>query len=204
MNIVKLNQNNLEQDKISQTIKILQKGGIIIYPTDTIYGIGCDIFNKQAIEKIYQIKKREKRKPMSIICSDLNQVSEYAVFSNTAYRLMKKILPGAYTFILKASPNTPKSFISKNKTVGVRIPDNQICLELVKQLGNPIITTSVNISTQEPYTDPEDIIKNADPRIDLFIDSGILDNEPSSVIDLSNEGSPKIIREGKGDLSMFV
>ena len=204
MEIFKTTNSELSQKDIKQAVNILKNGNVIIYPTDTIYGLGCDIFNKKAIETIYQIKKRERRKPMSIICSDLKQVSEYAKISNLAYGIMKKVLPGPYTFVLKASPNTPKSFISKNKTVGIRIPDSQICLELVKALGNPIITTSVNISSQEPYNEPPDIIKNADPKVALFIDAGSLANEPSSVIDLSDENNPQILREGKGDLSMFA
>lgn len=193
---------NPEPDKISQIIATLKNGGIIAYPTDTIYGLGCDIFNKEAVKKIYQLKKREAKKPMSIICSDLKDISQYAIIPDSAFAIMKKTLPGPYTYILKARNKLPPTFLAKNKTVGVRIPDNKICLEIVKALGAPIISTSLNISGQEILTSPSQLSKEMKNKIDIIIDSGALPQEPSSVIDLTTE-QPLIIREGKGDLSIF-
>ncbi|MCX6745784.1 MAG: L-threonylcarbamoyladenylate synthase [Candidatus Parcubacteria bacterium] len=200
---LEINPQNPEPEKIEQVVEVLKNGGIIVYPTDTIYGLGCDIFNKKAIEKIYQLKKRERKKPLSIICSDPKQIAEYALLSDYAFRLLKKLLPGPYTFILKAKHKTPQSFIAKNKTVGVRIPADKICLALVKKLGNPIITTSLNLSGQEVFTNPEELSKELLNKIDLIIDVGSLSAEPSTVIDLSNS-LPVILRQGKGKLPLKI
>jgi len=199
---LKINNQNPEPKKIEKAVEVLKAGGIIIYPTDTIYGLGCDIFNKKAVEKIYRIKKREKNKPMSIICPDLKEVAKYAIIQNYAYRLMKKTLPGPYTFILKARQETPKTILAKNKTIGIRIPDNQICLDLASKLGNPIISTSLNISGEAVLTNPGKLSKEMANKIDLIIDAGVLPDIPSSIIDLSNQ-NPMVLREGKGDLSLF-
>jgi tRNA threonylcarbamoyl adenosine modification protein (Sua5/YciO/YrdC/YwlC family) len=195
--IIQINPNNPEPEKIAQVIEMLQNGGIIIYPTDTIYGLGCDIFNKDAVKKIYQLKKRDSKKPLSIICADIKDASEYAIIPNPAFSLLKKTLPGAYTYILKAKNKVPSTFIAKNKTVGIRIPDNKICLEIVRQLGNPIITTSLNLSDQEVMASPSQLTKEMKNKIDLIIDSGPLPQEPSTVIDLTSE-QPVILRQGKG------
>jgi tRNA threonylcarbamoyl adenosine modification protein (Sua5/YciO/YrdC/YwlC family) len=199
---LKINQKNPESKKVERVVESLKGGGLIVYPTDTIYGLGCDIFNKNAIEKIYQLKGRERKKPLSIICADIKEIAKYAIIQDYAYRLMKKKLPGPYTFVLKARCEMPKTFLAKNKTVGVRIPDNKICQELVKKLGNPIITTSLNISNQEVLTDPKQFSKEMQNKIDIIIDCGPLPKEPSSVIDLSGE-VPIILREGKGDITSF-
>jgi tRNA threonylcarbamoyl adenosine modification protein (Sua5/YciO/YrdC/YwlC family) len=201
--ILNINSNNPEPEKIQQVVTILQNGGIIVYPTDTIYGLGCDIFNKDAIKKIYQLKKREAKKPMSIICADFKDIAEYAIIPNAAFHLMKKTLPGAFTYILKAKNKLPATFIAKNKTVGVRIPDNKICLEIVRQLGSPIISTSLNISGEEVMTTPGQLSKEMINKINLIIDNGPLSQEPSTVIDLTGE-NPIILRQGKGDATKFL
>lgn len=198
--LLKINSKNPELKKIKKTVEILKNKGVIIYPTDTIYGLGCDIFNKKAIEKIYQIKKREKKKPLSLICSDFKQISEYAVIQNYAFNIMKKLLPGPYTFILKAKNKTPQRFIAKNKTVGIRIPDNQICLSIVDLLGSPIITTSLNISGEKTLTNPSQLTKEMKNKIDLIIDVGDLENDASTIIDLSQK-EPIVIRQGKGKIN---
>jgi len=200
--LLKINSQNPESEKITQVIEILKDGGIIVYPTDTIYGVGCDIFNKKAVEKIYQLKKREKKKPMSIICSDFKEIAQYATIQDYAFILMKKVLPGPFTFILKARSQTPKTVLSKNKNVGIRIPDNKICLEIVKKLGGPIISTSLNISGAEILTEPNQLSKEMRNKIDLIIEAGKLPQLPSSIIDLSGD-SPIIVRQGSGDLSLF-
>jgi tRNA threonylcarbamoyl adenosine modification protein (Sua5/YciO/YrdC/YwlC family) len=201
--VLKIDSQNPEPLKIAKAIEILKNGGIIVYPTDTIYGLGCDIFNKKAVTKIYQLKKREAKKPMSIICSDFQDISQYALVQDYAFRLMKRVLPGAYTFVLKAKNIMPKNFLAKNRTVGVRIPDNKICRVLVQNLGNPIISTSLNISGQEVLTNPEQLSKEMRNKIDLIIDAGTLTIEPSSVIDLSGN-QPIILRAGQGDLTPFL
>jgi tRNA threonylcarbamoyl adenosine modification protein (Sua5/YciO/YrdC/YwlC family) len=188
---------------IKKVVQILSDGGVIAYPTDTIYGIGCDIFNKKGIEKIYQIKKREKNKPLSFICADLSDISQYAIVSNYAYRIMKRCLPGPYTFILEASSKTPKKIMSKRKTVGIRIPDHRICLAIVKELGHPLITTSANISTEEELDNPDDIEDKLGHSLGLIIDEGHLISEPSTIVDLTGD-SPVVLREGKGEIKKIT
>ena len=198
-----INRDFPQQRLIKKVVQILKDGGVIAYPTDTIYGIGCDIFNKKGIEKIYQIKKREKNKPMSFICADLSDISQYAIVSNYAYRIMKRSLPGPYTFILEASSITPKKIMSKKKTVGIRIPDHKICLAVVKELGHPLITTSANISTEEELNNPDDIEDKLGSSLDLIIDEGPLISEPSTIVDLTGD-SPIILREGKGEIKKIT
>ncbi|MFA5188187.1 MAG: L-threonylcarbamoyladenylate synthase [Patescibacteria group bacterium] len=199
--LLKINSQNPEPEKLDQVVEVLKNGGLIVYPTDTIYGLGCDIFNKKAIAKIYQFKKRETKKPLSIICQDIKEAAKYAIIQDSAFALFKKYLPGSFTFILKARSQTPKTVLSKNKTVGIRIPANNICLQIVKMLGNPIITTSLNISGQEVLTNPNQLSKEMQNKIDLIIDSGSLGQEPSTIVDLSNN-IPLILRNGKGKLTL--
>ena len=198
-----INRDFPQQRLIKKVVKILKDGGVIAYPTDTIYGIGCDIFNKKGIEKIYQIKKREKNKPMSFICADLSDISQYAIVSNYAYRIMRKCLPGPYTFILEASSKTPKKIMSKRKTVGIRIPDHKICLAIVTELGHPLITTSANISTEEELNNPDDIEDKLGSSLGLIIDEGPLISEPSTIVDLTGD-SPAVLREGKGEIKKIT
>jgi len=201
--IIQINPNNPEPEKINQAIEILKQGGVIAYPTDTVYAIAGDILNKKTVEKINQIKKRDKKKPLSIVCEDLQQVSQFAYIQDYAYRLMKKVLPGPYTFVLKAKNPIPQQFISKQKTVGIRIPDHPVSAALVAGLGNPITTTSLNISGQDIFSDPKQVDKEMANKFDLIIDSGVLPQEASTVIDLSGR-APVILREGKGDPSLFI
>ena len=198
-----INRDFPQQRLIKKVVQILKDGGVIAYPTDTIYGIGCDIFNKKGIEKIYQIKKREKNKPMSFICADLSDISQYAIVSNYAYRIMRKCLPGPYTFILEASSKTPKKIMSKRKTVGIRIPDHKICLAIVTELGHPLITTSANISTEEELNNPDDIEDKLGSSLGLIIDEGPLISEPSTIVDLTGD-SPAVLREGKGNINKIT
>lgn len=198
-----INRDFSQPRLIKKVVQILKDGGVIAYPTDTIYGIGCDIFNKKGIEKIYQIKKREKNKPMSFICADLSDISQYAIVSNYAYRIMRRCLPGPYTFVLEASSKTPKKIMSKRKTVGIRIPDHKICLAIVAELGHPLITTSANISTEEELNNPDDIEDKLGHLLDLIIDEGPLISEPSTIVDLTGD-SPTVLREGKGEIKKIT
>lgn len=199
--LIEINNNNPEYPKIKQAVESLKNNGVIVYPTDTIYGFGCDILSKIAIERIYKIKKK-KAVGFSFICSDLKEIAKYAIVSDYAYRTMKRLLPGPYTFIFKATKMVPKEIVPDKKTVAIRIPDNNVCLELIKRFGRPIISTSVNITGEEHFSDPLEIEKQFDNQVDLIIDAGVLANDASSVIDLSGD-LPKIIRAGKGDVSMF-
>lgn len=200
--LIKINPNNPQGRLITKVVEILKKGGIIAYPTDTYYGIGCDIMNKKAIEKIYQLKQRDKIKPFSFICSGLKNISHYAKVSNYAYKTMKRLLPGPYTFVLEGSKLVPKIMLTKRRTAGIRMPDHPICLELVEMLGNPIITTSATIPDGTNFFDPSLIHDFFHPRIDVVIDGGPVPGHPSSVISLIND-MPEVIRKGRGDITVF-
>ena len=201
--ILRINPSNPQKRLIVKAVEILKEGGVIAYPTDTIYGFGCDITNKKAIQRIYQIKKRDLKKPFSFICSDLKNISLYAQVTNQAYKIMKRTLPGPYTFILLGTKLVPKIMLTKRKTVGIRVPNNNICLSLVKELGNPIISTSVGFSGREPLSDPSFIEETFGSQIDLTIDGGILLNKPSTILSLIDE-KIEVIREGAGEFTQFL
>lgn len=201
--LIKINSINPQERLIRKTVEALKRSGIIAYPTDTYYGIGCDIMNKKAIGKIYQLKQRNKKKPFSFICSGLKNISYYAKVSNYAYKTMKRLLPGPYTFILEGSKLVPKIMLTRRKTAGIRVPDNSICLALVEELGNPIITTSATMPDGTILHDPAIIHDLFHPRIDIVIDGGTpVIGQPSSVISLIDD-MPEVIRKGMGDVSIF-
>ena len=200
--LIHINPQNPQPRLIAQAVSVLKEGGVIAYPTDTIYGIGCDIMNKKAIEKIYRIKGRDKKIPFSFICSDLKNISDYAKVSNYAYKTMKRLLPGPYTFILEGSRMVPKIMLTKRKTAGIRVPDHAICLQLVQGLENPIISTSANMPDGDIFLDPSLFHDHFGANIDLVIDGGPVSDKPSSVVSLIND-EPEIIREGLGDVSIF-
>jgi len=201
--MLSINSQNPQMRLIRRAVEKLDKGGIIVYPTDTVYGMGCDLLNKRGIEKIYEIKQRSKKQPFSIICADLSEISKYAVVSNYAYKIMKRFLPGPYTFILEASRSVPKILMPKRKTVGIRVPDNRICLDIVREFGRSIISTSVTTETGELMVDPYDMEEKFKNLIDLFVDGGIIVSETSSVVSLVDD-VPEVIRVGSGDVSTFV
>lgn len=200
--IININPKNPQKRLTERVIEVLKGGGLIGYPTDTIYGIGCDLFNREAIEEIYRLKKHDRTKPLSFICSGLTDIGQYAHVSNYAYKTMKRLLPGPYTFVLEASKIVPKVAMTKQKTVGIRVPGNRICLSIVERLGHPIISTSVYKLNEELYSDPADIEEKFGKQLKLVIDGGIIVAEHSSVIDLTNE-EPRVLRRGKGDVSLF-
>ena len=200
--LIKINPENPQKRLIDKAVEILKSGGVIAYPTDTIYGIGCDIMNKKAIEAIYRLKNRDQKTPFSFICSDLTNISDYAKVSNYAYKTMKRLLPGPYTFILPGSRMVPKIMLTKRKTAGIRVPDHNICIELVKTLGNPIISTSATMPEDKSINDASLIHDYFSNTIDLVIDGGTVPGEPSSVISLLDE-EPTVIRKGLGDVSIF-
>ena len=200
--LIKINQQNPQLRLIHKIVAILKKGGIVVYPTDTYYGIGCDIMNKRAIEKIYQLKQRNKSKPFSFICSGLKNISDYAKVSNYAYKTMKRLLPGPYTFILEGSRLVPKIMLTKRKTAGIRVPDNPICLALVNELENPLLTTSATKPDGTIFHDASLIHDFFGARVEVVIDGSIVPGQPSSVISLIDD-MPEVIRKGMGDVSIF-
>ncbi len=201
--LLKIYPENPNPRQVRMVVECLMDGGIIIYPTDTVYGLGCDIFKSKAVERIAQIKGIKVDKAnFSFVCNDLSQLSDYTKpIPNTIFKMMKSNLPGAFTFILNASNNVPKVIQSKKKTVGIRIPDNNIPLEIVKELGHPIMSTSIHDDDKiiEYTTDPELIYEKYSKLVDIVIDGGYGDNEPSTVVDCTSD-VPEIIREGKGIL----
>ncbi len=202
MEFYELHPENPQLRYINRAVNVLKNGGVIIYPTDTVYGIGCDIFNKEALKRVKEIKNDPDIKLLSFICPSLKDIAKYAKVSDYAYRTMKHLLPGRYTFILPAAKQVPKKLWTKRKTVGIRIPDHPIALKLLEELGNPIISTSTTNRKGDVLYDPYEISAIFNSQIDLMLSSGNLSGKTSSVVDLSGD-EPVIIREGAGDLSLF-
>jgi len=195
--IISINPENPQKRLINRVVQVLERGGLIAYPTDTFYGIGCDLFNKKGIQLIHKLKSRPLKKPFSIVCDSLKEISRYAQVSNYAYKTMKRCLPGPYTFVLEGTKLVPKIMLTKRKTMGIRVPDNKICLEIVGTLGRPIISTSAG------YDDPLAIQEAYAPYLDLVIDGGMMYPSPSTVVSLIDD-VPEVIRVGKGDVSSFT
>lgn len=203
MEFYELHPENPQLRYLNKAVDVLKSGGVIIFPTDTYYGLGCDLFNKEGIEQLFAIKHESDTKLFSFICADLKDVSTYAKVSDYAYKSMKKLLPGPYTFILPAAKIVPKKMWDKRKTVGIRVPDHPVTLELVKLLGNPIVSTSVSNRKGEPLFDQFEIKNIFNSQVDLMLASDKLSHKPSSVVDLSGE-APEVLREGAGDISIFA
>ncbi len=195
--ILSINPDNPQKRLINRVCETLENGGLIAYPTDTFFGIGCDLYNKKGIQLIYRMKNRPLNKPFSFVCDGLKEISLYTQVSNYAYKTMNRLLPGPYTFIMEATRLVPKIMLTKRKTVGIRVPDNKICLAIVQTFGRPIISTSAG------YEDPHSIKEAYGSFIDIVIDGGPLYQSPSSVISLIDD-RPEVIREGKGDISSFL
>ena len=203
--IVRIHPDNPDERNIARVVNCLQNGGVVIYPTDTVYGIGCDITNQQAVEKVIRLKDINVRKTnLSFICHDMSQVADYVrPIDNSVFKMMKRNLPGPFTFILEANNNVPKLFKASKKTVGIRIPDNNIIREIVRALGNPILSTSVKLQDDEEdneyIRDPELINERYENFVDMVIDGGEGGYEGSTVVDCTG-GSCEVIRQGKGEL----
>jgi tRNA threonylcarbamoyl adenosine modification protein (Sua5/YciO/YrdC/YwlC family) len=195
--MLSINSENPQQRLINRVSEVLDNGGLIAYPTDTFYGIGCDLYNKRGIQLIYRLKNRSLSKPFSFVCDGLKEISRYAQVSNYAYKTMRRLLPGPYTFILEGTRLVPKIMLTKRKTVGIRVPDHRTCLDIVRTLGRPIISTSAG------YEDPQSIKEAYGAYLDIVIDGGMLYQSPSSVVSLIDD-RPEVIREGKGDVSSFL
>jgi tRNA threonylcarbamoyl adenosine modification protein (Sua5/YciO/YrdC/YwlC family) len=205
--LFRLNPDNINSQTVDQIVKLLQNGGVIIYPTDTVYALGADITKQNAFERICRLKGiKPDKSNFSFVCSDLSHLSQYAKpISNSIFRVMKKALPGPYTFILEANSNVPKLLKQTKKTVGIRVPDNAICKAIIEQLGNPLISTSLHDNSDdilEYFSDPEVIYQQYQKQVDAVVDGGFGNIYTSTVIDCSND-EPIVIREGLGDLNVL-
>lgn len=198
---MEINSDNPQIRWIKLAVALFREGGLIVYPTDSYYGLGCDIFKKKAIERIYRLKKRDFQHPLSFIFPDLKNMSHYVHIDNRSYKILKRCLPGPYTFILEATREIPNIMQTKRRTVGIRIPDNSIVQALVQSLNNPIINSSVGSDSDVMMNDPEFIEEELGHAVDLILDGGIIISEPSTVFDLTGD-EPELIREGKGDPSL--
>ncbi len=201
--ILKLYETNTNPQQVRKVVELLRDGGVIIFPTDTVYAFGCDIFKSSAVEKIARYKEKDSRRSdLSFICQDLSQISEYARMSDEAFKMMRKNLPGPFTFLLQGSSRLPKLFKNK-KVVGIRMPENTIALEIVRELGNPLMVSSIftDDDTLEYLTDPELIEEKFGTMVDLVIDGGYGGLEPSTIVDCTDEEF-EIIRQGKGQLNL--
>ncbi len=198
--LLQINQENPQGRLVSRVVETLTQGGLIAYPTDTTYGIGCNIFNRRGVKNIYQIKQRDARKPFSFICADLSDAANYAQVSNFAFKIMKRHLPGPYTFVLDATRIVPDSLTTRQKTVGIRIPADEIAMAIVRELGHPLVTTSANLTGETPLHDPAEIEAIMGHMLDLVIDGGIRFGDPSTVISLIDD-KIEVLREGCGDIS---
>lgn len=201
--ILKIFPENPQLRLIRQAVDIVRNGGVIAYPTDTIYGLGCSIFDKNAIERVYQIRHLDPSKLLSFICYDLSDISTYARVSNFAYRAMKHHLPGPYTFVLPAAREVPKRLWNKRRAVGIRVPDNEITRLLVKELGSPIVSTSIKDDDGYIISDPLVIAERLGSKVDLILDAGPLVGNPSSIVDLTGDEA-RVLREGAGDVAWFA
>ncbi len=203
--VLKIHTDNPEPRAVAKAAEVLRAGGIVIYPTDTVYGLGCSIEDKNAVERIYLLKRQRTDKPFSFVCSDLKHISEYAHVSNSAFKIMKHLIPGPYTFVLPATKmkQLPKILVSKRKTVGIRVPESHVALAIVRELGHPVLSTSIPTANGDILNDPEAISREYKNTVDLIIDGGVLVSEPSTVLDLTGE-EPRIIRQGAGDTSLVT
>lgn len=200
--ILQINPVNPQPRHIARVVDVLRKDGVIVYPTDTVYGLGCDIASKKALERVRRIKKFDNKRHLSFVFSDFKTISLYAQVTDNDFKLLKRRLPGAYTFILKATRLVPRIVLTKKQEVGIRIPDNRICQALLEELGNPILSSSVRLPDDHLLDDPREIERIYRGQVDLVIDGGTFLPEPSTIVSLLDD-PPKVLRVGKGDVSPF-
>lgn len=196
-----MNRDHPEPRKVARVVEVLQKGGVIAYPSDTVYGLGCDLMNKAAIERLYQIKGMQRDKSLAFICPDLSDIARYAIVENPQYRVLKRCLPGPFTFILTATREVPKMVLTKQKTVGIKVPNHPVPIAIVRELGRPLISTTAAPPGEDPIVDPWEMTERF-PGLDYVIDAGDCGTVPTTVVDLS-EGDVKVVREGAGPLDLL-
>jgi tRNA threonylcarbamoyl adenosine modification protein (Sua5/YciO/YrdC/YwlC family) len=200
--ILDMHPVNPEPRLVARVVSVLENGGVIAYPTDSLYALGCDAANNRAVERLHKLKKSERAKPLTLVCRDLSEVAEYARVSNNAFRILKHHVPGPYVFILEASRMVPKLLTEKRKTIGVRIPSNPVARAIVEALGRPMLSTSVKDDAGAFIVDPQEIDRMVGARINLVIRAEEVGQEPSSVIEMISD-QVRVVREGKGDVSYF-
>lgn len=200
--VMEIDPQRPKMRRLQQAVEVLRRGGVIVYPTDTCYGLGCDIFNKRAIEQVYRIKGVPRTTPFSFICPDLSDIARYARVSDYAYRVLRRFLPGPYTFVLEGTRAVPKMMLTKRRSVGIRVPDHSIPRLLCQGLGNPLLSTSASAAGGPILEEPWEMEEALGRQVELIIDSGVIPAEPSSVISLVDD-QPVVLREGKGDCSLF-
>lgn len=200
MQRIEIHPTHPQGRRVKQAVELLRKGGVIVYPTGTVYGLGCDITQKRAIERIYQVKQLKSDHPLSFVCQDLSDIARYAFVDDFAYRIMKRLIPGPYTFILNATREVPKLLVRKRKTVGIRVPGDPVAHALVEELGSPIVSTSATFGG-EILNDPDDLAARFH-HVDAFVDSGWGGLEPSTIIDLTGD-EPLVVREGAGPVDVI-
>ena len=199
--IIEIDPRHPEPRKIARAVQALEAGDVIAYPTDAVYALGCDLFNKKSIERIYQIKRMARDQPLAFMCHDLGDIARYAIVENQQYRLLRRLLPGPYTFILEATREVPKLVVMKRKQVGIRIPDHPVTLALTKAFGRPIISTTAGPHLGTAYVDPHEIAE-AFPQLSIILDAGVGGEVPTTVVDIT-DGAVKVVREGAGDPDLF-
>jgi tRNA threonylcarbamoyl adenosine modification protein (Sua5/YciO/YrdC/YwlC family) len=197
---IEIHPTHPQPRRVQQAVEVLRRGGVIVYPTGTVYGLGCDIHQKKAVERIYQLRQLKKDHPLSFMCPDLSKIARYAHVDDFAYRIMKRLAPGPYTFVLRATRDVPKLLVRKQKTVGIRVPDDTVALALLNELGSPIVSTSATIDDQV-LNDPDELYARF-PHVDAFVDGGWGGIEPSTVIDLTGP-EVVVLREGAGPVDVL-
>jgi tRNA threonylcarbamoyl adenosine modification protein (Sua5/YciO/YrdC/YwlC family) len=201
--ILEINTVHPQPRKINQLVETLRNDGVIIYPTDTVYGLGCDIGSKKALDRVRKIKKIDNKRHLAFVFSDLKLISQYAQVTDWAYKILKKFLPGPYTFVMEATRLVPKIVLTKRNEVGIRIPDNVVCQEMIKELGNPILSSSVRMPDDQLLDEPREMERMYKGQVDIVVDGGVFLPEPSSVISLIGD-EIVVLREGKGDVKPFL
>jgi tRNA threonylcarbamoyl adenosine modification protein (Sua5/YciO/YrdC/YwlC family) len=201
--IVQINPKNPQPRHIKRVVDVLRDDGVIVYPTDTVYGLGCNINSKKALERVRRIKKFDNKRHLSFVFADLKTIANYAQVTDFAYKVLRRYLPGPYTFVLKATRLVPRLVLTKKNEVGIRIPDNRICQALVAELGNPVLSSSVRLPDDQLLDDPVEIERIYKGQVQLVVDGGVFLPQPSSVISLMDD-IPVVLREGKGDLVPFM
>jgi tRNA threonylcarbamoyl adenosine modification protein (Sua5/YciO/YrdC/YwlC family) len=199
--LLSIDPTHPEPRKVAKAVEALERGGVIGYPTDTVYALGCDLFDKKAVERIYQIKRMKSDQPLAFVCHDLSDIARYAIVENDHYRLLKRLLPGPYTFILEATREVPKLLLMKRKQVGIRVPAHPIPRAICQALGRPIVSTTAGFHGEEPFVDPAEL-DDAFPGLAMVIDGGAGGSVPTTVVDLTGGGAT-VIREGAGDPDLF-